>query len=267
MRHEAWTWGWGRRDGVDTFSPDDAAAVAGWTEVGDQGFLRVVDDVMDPDVNRRVQGMAEAVRAAQIPGVVGIVPAYASLLVEWEGAAKDRRAALLRVARAAERPRGGFPSRVFRVPVLYGGDAGPDLEEAAERLGLAAAHVVTLHAENAYRIFCLGFAPGFPLAGPLDARLVLPRRPSPRARVPEGSVAMAGAQTGIYPTATPGGWHLIGRTPLRLFGAQRTPPVAWGPGDVIQFIPIEQEEYHRLRALPPDHPRSMPSPEAVDAPS
>jgi KipI family sensor histidine kinase inhibitor len=234
-----------------------------WVEAGDQGFLCVLAERIDPAANTTAQALARAIRAAGIPGVSGVVPGYASVLVEYDGPAAGRRAALAAVQRAGA-VAAGATHRRFRIPVLYGGDAGPDLEEVAQRLGLTAAEVVALHAGRPYRIFCLGFAPGFPLAGVLDPRLELPRRDAPRARVPPGSVAIAGRQTGIYPTASPGGWHLLGRTPLTLFRPERVPPVVWGPGDSIVFDAVDARVFDRLAALGPDHRDADPRAEVFD---
>jgi inhibitor of KinA len=196
-----------------------------------------------------------------LPGITEIIPAYATLLVEWDPAV-TRCETVIRALSRLDPPDGGAGvARHFRVPVLYGGAAGPDLEEAARALGLTADSLAGRHQAGCYRIFCLGFSPGFPLAGPLPEELTLPRRGSPRTRVPPGSVGIAGRQTGIYPLATPGGWHLIGRTPLRLFNPAAASPVAWKPGDSLSFYQVTEEEFHALEAM-----RPWPTAEAVAGP-
>ena len=136
--------------------------------------------------------------------------------------------------------------RRFVLPVAYGGEFGPDLIGLAEARKVTVAEIIRRHAEREHPIFCMGFAPGFPFLGNLDPILHTPRRNTPRPAVPAGSVAIGGRQTGVYPTAMPGGWHLIGRCPLRLFDVTRDPPVAYRPGDSIQFEPIDLGEFQRL---------------------
>jgi KipI family sensor histidine kinase inhibitor len=130
--------------------------------------------------------------------------------------------------------------------VCYGGESGPDLDAVAEHAGLSRDDVIARHAAAEYTVAMLGFAPGFPYLLGLDRALQVPRRPSPRTRVPAGSVAIGGAQTGIYPRELPGGWHLIGRTPLVLFDPAREPPCLLAPGDRVRFREIEAGEFARL---------------------
>jgi KipI family sensor histidine kinase inhibitor len=222
-----------------------------WTavhRVGDAGLLLQFGTDLGEDSNDRVHQVAEAVLDAQFAGVVGVVPAFTTLLVEYDArrlTAEQLLEWLQVLPMGRSRPRS---ARTWDVPVLYGGNAGPDLEVAASQLGLRPDEVVSLHGAQIYRIYCIGFAPGFPLAGLLTPALRLPRRAIPRTRVYPGAVAIAGAQTGIYPLATPGGWHLIGRTPVVLFDWQDTPPCLYRPGDRLRFRAVSEEEYHALKA-------------------
>ncbi|WP_284641594.1 5-oxoprolinase subunit PxpB [Paenibacillus silviterrae] len=136
--------------------------------------------------------------------------------------------------------------RIVTVPVLFGGEVGPDLAEVAERTGLSETEAVQLYCEPLYRVQMIGFQPGFPYLGGLPGRLFSPRRREPRALVPAGSVGIAGHQTGIYPLPSPGGWQLIGRTPLRLFGPDREPPTLLTAGDRVRFVPLDEAEYAEL---------------------
>jgi KipI family sensor histidine kinase inhibitor len=223
-----------------------------WRSAGDGAVVfepaDTVDTEIDAAVNAHFVAWAEALHAAKVPSVRNVIPAYRSLFVAWDPNRLSGQAVIERVG--ALRPTG--PARVapirnvYVVPVWYGGAAGPDLDAVASRLGLEPAQVVHRHTEPVYRIFCLGFAPGFPMAGPLPDALRLPRRDVPRAAVPAGSVALAGNQTGIYPVSTPGGWHLLGRTPVRVFVASADPPVAWAPGDGLKFIAISEEMFQDL---------------------
>jgi inhibitor of KinA len=133
------------------------------------------------------------------------------------------------------------------IPVCYGGDFGPDLKSVADRNGLTPDEVVTIHCKSTYPVYMIGFAPGFPYLGGMSERISAPRLDTPRERIPAGSVGIAGTQTGVYPIETPGGWRLIGRTPLRLFDAVRDPPSLLQAGDRVRFTAIERGEFDRIR--------------------
>jgi KipI family sensor histidine kinase inhibitor len=136
--------------------------------------------------------------------------------------------------------------RIWHIPVCYDAAVAPDLPAVAAAAGLSVEEAAALHASRGYTVYLMGFSPGFPYLGDLDPRLVLPRRPDPRPRVPAGSVAIATTHTAIYPQDTPGGWHLVGRTPARLFDATGTPPALLAPGDEVRFVPVSLAEYERL---------------------
>ncbi len=215
---------------------------------GDAALLMEFGDMPDPKTNRAVHQTARAVTQAAIPGVWGVVPAYTTLLVEFDpgtiGAmALKERLLTLEIDDLAEKP------RCFEIPTAYGGEFGLDFDEVAAKLALAPEDLIAEHVRHRYQIYCLGFSPGFPLAGLLPESLRLPRRASPRTQVPPGTVAIAGFQTGVYPSESPGGWHLIGRTPARLFYRDREPPVLYAPGDFLCFRPIDAEEYRHLAEI------------------
>ncbi len=214
---------------------------------GDEALLITLGQALDPRINRRVHALAARVRrdAAGGRGPWGTpVAGHASLLVPYDPAraspaqATERLARLLDTAweEGLEEPR---PGRLIELSVRYGGDAGPDLLAVADRTGLTRAQVVEVHASVEYDVFLLGFTPGFAYLGILLRHpLVLSRREEPRTRVPAGSVAIAGEQTAVYPGATPGGWHLIGRTDAVMWDAQRDPPALLAPGDHVRFVPL-----------------------------
>ena len=222
---------------------------------GDAALLVVLGEHVDRAVNDRVHRLAFGLdlRAARLPGLGVTVPAYASVLVPFdpsvlaEDAVRGVIADALRAAGeavAAKEPAAApepvtaaDPGPVTHVPVRYGGADGPDLAEVAVRTGLSEDDVVRLHAGAEYRVFCVGFVPGFPYLGMLPEELALPRRSTPRLRVPAGSVAIAGRQTGIYPSDTPGGWHVIGRTDLSAWDPHRDPPALLEPGARVRFVP------------------------------
>ncbi len=205
--------------------------------LGDSALLVTLGRTVDPAVNARITALAASLRRLAWPGVTDVVPAYASLAVFFDPLAADPDAlaeGLRALALASEDAPAPPPGPLHRIRVTYD---GPDLAEVAERTGLAPEEVVRRHAAATYTVFFLGFVPGFAYLGPLDPALVLPRRPEPRRRVPAGSVAIAGAQTAIYPLPTPGGWHLIGRTDAALFDPARDPPALLAPGDRVRFEP------------------------------
>lgn len=209
---------------------------------GDSALIIEFGQVITEEINTRVHDLYRAIVEAEWPEIEGLVPAYTTLLVEFD----PRRIVVDELLERIEnlpRPTAKPQARWFEVPVFYGGEWGEDLDEVAYRLHLTPQEVIREHANRPYRIYCLGFSPGFPLMGKLPRTLQVARRPSPRTRVPKGAVAVAEDQTGIYPVESPGGWNLIGRTPVTLWNPLRDPPVVYAPGDVIIFRPITHEEY------------------------
>jgi KipI family sensor histidine kinase inhibitor len=209
--------------------------------VGEAALSIELGNAIDPVVNARVRALDHALRADPFPGFRECVPTYRALLVLFDPAstsAEEVRGRLEGLARAA-RP-AAAAGRLHEVPVRYGGEDGPDLGEVAAACGLSEAEVVARHAAREYTAFMIGFTSAFAYLGPLPEELSLPRRRTPRVRVPEGSVAIAGCQTGIYPASTPGGWHLIGRTSLRLFDPTVEPPTLFQPGDRVRFVSVSK---------------------------
>lgn len=202
--------------------------------LGDRAVLLTFSDRIDPAVHARVASLARRLRLDPPAGVEDIVPSYTALAA-WFDPARRQHEELAAELLAREATGGGTapaPVREWVIPVRYD---GPDLEWVAARTGLGRDEVVRRHAARPYTVYLLGFVPGFGYLGELDPGLVLPRRSSPRQRVAAGSVAIAGAQTAVYPLATPGGWHLIGHTALRLFDPGRDPPALLAAGDTVRF--------------------------------
>lgn len=222
--------------------------------LGDGAVLLTVADALDLDANALARRVARDIRARELGWVTDVIPALVTVAVCFDARtareAGERRATLERMLlEALERAAGAradAPARTVEIPVCYEPAFAPDLEEVARRTGLDAARVVELHAAAPHRVLMIGFAPGHPYIGGLDARLAVPRRPSPRLRVEAGSVAIANAQTSIYPFAIPGGWNVIGRTPLALFDAMREPASLLQPGDAVVFVPIGRAEFDRI---------------------
>jgi KipI family sensor histidine kinase inhibitor len=218
--------------------------------VGDQGLLVEYGDAIDLEVNRKVRAMGAALKAREVPGLREIIPTYRSLLLLYDPVVTSPARLERVLARAEEALEGLEPpvAKTVEIPVCYGGEMGPDLDFVARHCGLGAQEVIRLHSAPVYRIYMMGFTPGFPFLGGLPEALVTPRLETPRTHVPAGSVALAANQTGIYPVASPGGWRIIGRTPLRLFDPRRPDPFLFRAGDSLRFVPITEEEFFRVAA-------------------
>jgi len=215
---------------------------------GDSVLIAELEERIDPGVNARAIALAEAMQSARIRGVRDVVPTYRSVAVYFDPLRTDydelRRRLEIEAGRTTAAVDGG--REAIRIPVLYGGAAGPDLPAIAQFARLPEEDVVRLHSAATYRVFMLGFVPGFAYMGVVDSRIAMARQSTPRLRVPAGSVGIAGVQTGIYPAETPGGWQLIGRTPLKPFDAARADPFLLKAGDAVQFFAIDRAEYDRL---------------------
>lgn len=206
------------------------------------------EEAIRPDVNARVCTLAQALEAHKPEGVVEWVSAYCTLTVYYrpELVRFAELAALLRAIMPAEQVDVARERTVVELPTAYGGEYGPDLQHVADHAGLHAEEVIKLHSAPEYLIYMMGFMPGFTYLGGLDERLHTPRLSEPRVRIPAGSVGIAGSQTGAYPVDSPGGWQLIGRTPLRLYEADREIPILLRAGQYVKFVPICPAEFERI---------------------
>ena len=216
---------------------------------GDQALVVELGDAINPEVNRRVHNLMLAIERLDVPGVTDILPTYRSLLVQYDSMQVSYSALLekLTTIESSLDEETSAASRTVHVPTLYVDEYAPDLEYVAEHAGLAPEEVISLHSGTDYLVYMMGFTPGFPYLGGLSEKLATPRLDTPRATIPSGSVGIAESQTGIYPVASPGGWRLIGRTPLRLFDSGREPPSLLEAGDYVRFVPLPDErEYLRI---------------------
>lgn len=198
----------------------------------------------------RVHALAGSLRDRPIDGVVEVIPGIDTLLVELDPLNADPAAASAALAaRLAEAAVSAQPAAVRHrsIPVVYGGELGPDLDEVARLTGLPVHEVIASHAGTELTVLICGFAPGFAYLGDLHPQLTVPRLKTPRTSTPRGSVAIAGRQSGIYPADLPGGWRVIGRTPVTMFDARRDPPAYLAPGDTVRFVPIDPDAWD-------DHP-------------
>ncbi len=206
--------------------------------LGDSAILIQLGDEIDPAVNRRVHALERSLRARGREGILETVPAYASVLVHYDPlmlSYEQVKAWISGEMDKAEEAASIGPRRI-EVPARYGGEDGPDLEAVAKHHGLKPRRVAEIHASRDYLVYMMGFTPGFPYMGKLDEAIATPRLETPRTHVPRGSVGIAGAQTGIYPLESPGGWRLIGRTKLRIFDLEADPPFLFSPGDTVRFV-------------------------------
>ncbi|MGE5245076.1 MAG: 5-oxoprolinase subunit PxpB [Betaproteobacteria bacterium] len=219
---------------------------------GDSVLIVEFEERIDPAVNARAIALAESVQAAAIRGVRDVVPTYRSVAVYFDPLRTDYDALVRRLEREVAAAGSGIVHErpPIDIPVCYGGEFGPDLAAVAAFAHLGESEVVALHAGATYRVFMLGFVPGFAYMGVVDDRIAIPRHSTPRVRVPALSVGIAGVQTGIYPAETPGGWQLVGRTPLAPFDAGRPEPFLLKAGDAVRFRPIDRGEYDRLAKRP-----------------
>jgi inhibitor of KinA len=212
--------------------------------MGDRSLLVELGEKIAPDVNRRVQELMLKLQQARLPGVREFAPGYRSLLVVFDPLTLSPSELKARITDVAGRPgSAGLPqAKLLTVPVFYGGDYGPDLEGVAGHLGISTDEVIRLHTETMYRVYMIGFTPGYPYMGELPAALAVPRRSTPRTRVPKGSVGIAQRQTGIYSVESPGGWQIIGWTPIELFDPTRQLPSLLEMGDRVKFEAVRQVE-------------------------
>ena len=223
--------------------------------LGDSGIVVTLGDGIDSRTHEKVMALSGYLEEHPFEGMVEIVPGFTTVAVfydpirlfhlgvsfpyEWVlGKLKEM------VSQFAGRKAG--EARRVEIPVCYGGDFGPDLVEVAKHNGLTPDEVIHIHSEAEYLVYMIGFAPGFPYLGGMDKRISTPRRRSPRLAIPAGSVGIGGEQTGIYPIESPGGWQLIGRTPLALFQPDENPPSLLRAGDIVCFRPVTREEYVAL---------------------
>lgn len=204
------------------------------------------------EINHKVMALKMVLEQKPIRGIVELIPTYCSLLIQYDpmdlryGQLRDRLEALVTQLDEVEMP----PKQVVEIPVAYGGEYGPDLGEVARAHNISEEEVIKLHSEPEYPIYMLGFVAGFPYLGGMNKAIATPRKKSPRLKIEAGSVGIAGEQTGIYSVESPGGWQIIGRTPLKLYDVNRNEPVLLKAGQYIKFKPITKEEF---RAMENEH--------------
>jgi KipI family sensor histidine kinase inhibitor len=215
---------------------------------GDHALVIEFGDAISLEINAKVIALNEALQKAEIQGVEELVPTYRSLLVRYNPLTTTYEQLVFRIKDIEKTLKKTAPveSRKITIPVVYGGEYGPDLTYVAQFHELSEEQVVKLHFEREYRVYMIGFVAGFPYLGEVPDEIATPRLETPRLKVLAGSVGIAEKQTGIYPCDAPGGWRIIGRTPLKLFNPLRQPPTLLKPGDTVKFKPISEKEFKTI---------------------
>ncbi len=215
---------------------------------GDQAVCVEFGNEISPEINKKIRAFKIAVEKSGTEGIVETVPTYRSLLVHY----RPEVIGFQKLTGKFEELMGSLsniqipPPTVIEIPVLYGGEMGPDIENVADHNGKTVEEVIRIHTSKEYLIYMLGFIAGFPYLGGMSKEIATPRLKSPRVKIDGGSVGIAGEQTGVYPVDSPGGWQLIGRTPLKLYDADREKPVLLEAGQYIKFRSITAEEYRKI---------------------
>ena len=216
---------------------------------GDSALLIEFEQKIAPEINAQITAFVHLLKGQHIEGVTDLIPAFASLLINYDPRVigyKDLKARieeLLKIEVSEE----ASEARVFEIPVCYGGEYGPDIANIAENAGLSEQEVIDIHCSKDYLIYMLGFLPGFVYLGGLDERIHTPRLANPRISIPAGSVGIAASQTGIYPLNSPGGWQLLGMTPVKTYDPERETPILVEAGDYIRFVPVTEEEFLNIK--------------------
>lgn len=218
---------------------------------GDKGLVVEFSNEISEAANKKVRNLYLAIKKHSLKGINEMVPTYRSLLIQYNPIERDIDNLIKRLQEieqsldTIELPK----PRVIEIPTAYGGAFGEDIDFVAEHNGISVEKVVNIHSSTDYLIYMLGFTPGFPYLGGMSEQIETPRLKTPRTKIPAGSVGIAGKQTGIYPIESPGGWQLIGRTPIRLYDAKRDTPIILHAGDYLRFMPIDEDEYKRIADL------------------
>ena len=224
--------------------------------VGDRAISIDFGQVIDPTINRHIRQTIERIKELQLEGIIELVPTYCALLVEYDAMLYSYSEICNIIERTLEEGMANTTNElvtVVEVPTVYGGEFGPDLSFVASHNHLSEDEVISIHSGTDYLVYMLGFIPGFTYLGGMDSRIATPRLSSPRTLIPAGSVGIAGEQTGTYPSDSPGGWQIIGRTPVTMYDISKAQAALLKAGDYVRYVPIDESEFHRIKALGTDY--------------
>ena len=224
--------------------------------VGDRAISIDFGQVIDPTINRHIRQTIERIKALQLEGIIELVPTYCALLVEYDAMLYSYSEICNIIEPTLEEGMTNTTNElvtVVEVPTVYGGEFGPDLSFVASHNHLSEDEVISIHSGTDYLVYMLGFIPGFTYLGGMDPRIATPRLSSPRTLIPAGSVGIAGEQTGTYPSDSPGGWQIIGRTPVTMYDMSKAQAALLKAGDYVRYVPIDESEFHRIKALGNDY--------------
>ena len=224
--------------------------------VGDRAISIDFGQVIDPKINRHIRQTIERIKELQLDGIIELVPTYCALLVEYDAMLYSYSDICNIIEPTLEEGMTDTTNElvtVVEVPTVYGGDFGPDLSFVASHNHLSEDEVVSIHSGTDYLVYMLGFIPGFTYLGGMDPRIATPRLSSPRTLIPAGSVGIAGEQTGTYPSDSPGGWQIIGRTPVTMYDMSKAQAALLNAGDYVRYVPIDEREFHRIKSLGSDY--------------
>lgn len=224
--------------------------------VGDRAISIDFGQVIDPTINRHIRQTIERIKELQLEGIIELVPTYCALLVEYDAMLYSYSGICNIIEPTLEEGMTNTTNElvtVVEVPTVYGGEFGPDLSFVASHNHLSEDEVISIHSGTDYLVYMLGFIPGFTYLGGMDSRIATPRLSSPRTLIPAGSVGIAGEQTGTYPSDSPGGWQIIGRTPVTMYDISKAQAALLKAGDYVRYVPIDESEFHRIKALGTDY--------------
>ena len=224
--------------------------------VGDRAISIDFGQVIDPTINRHIRQTIERIKELQLEGIIELVPTYCALLVEYDAMLYSYSEICNIIKPTLEEGMANTTNElvtVVEVPTVYGGEFGPDLSFVASHNHLSEDEVISIHSGTDYLVYMLGFIPGFTYLGGMDPRIATPRLSSPRTLIPAGSVGIAGEQTGTYPSDSPGGWQIIGRTPVTMYDMSKAQAALLKAGDYVRYVPIDESEFHRIKALGTDY--------------
>ena len=215
-----------------------------FSSMGDSALMVTVGDSISYEINKKVHDIISLINLEDWPGIKEIVPTYSSFVIHFDPIIFSREGLIECVQGIWDDDLNSenTDSRTILLPTLYSSEYGPDLQSVAEFTGLSVEEVIETHSKVDYLVYALGFSPGFPYLGGMSDRIACPRLSTPRIEIPAGSVGIAESQTGVYPMASPGGWQLIGRTPINMFNPDKTPPSVLAAGDLVKFVPLDSEQ-------------------------